>query len=133
MVTLSGNISQSASDWNVPIDLTAPEAVGTYYILFGLRGEFTMEQVFSGTNWTYGSVVWNNGNDFHDMSADELAYAHENGNVPWTLLLPEGYIPSEPEVMPIQVNVVPIPGTICLLVSGLIGLAGIRKKAPRLR
>jgi len=128
IVTLSGNIPQTASDWNVPINLTAPGSMGTYSILFGLRGEFTMQQVFSGTNWTYGSVVWNDGNDFHDLSDEELTIAHENGNVPWTLLVTTGYVPSQPGVMPIKVNVVPIPGAVWLLISGVIAIVGIRKK-----
>ena len=128
IVTLSGNLPQTASNWNVPINLTAPDSMGTHYILFGLRGEFTMQQVFSGTNWTYGSVVWHDGNDFHDMTDDELAFAHENGNVPWTLLMPTGYVPSQPGVMPIKVNVVPIPGAAWLLISGVIAIVGINKK-----
>ncbi len=67
-------------------------------------------------------------NDFHDMTDDELAFAHENGDVPWTLLIPAGYVPSQPGVMPIKVNVVPIPGAVWLLISRVIAVVGIRKK-----
>ncbi len=132
IVTLDTNLPQSPSDWNVPINLTAPSDPGTYYILFGARGEYNMQQIFSMTNWATGKVVWNDGNDFHDMDDATLSYAHDHGNAPWTLLTPSGYVASTPGVMPIKVNVVPIPGAIWLLSAGLIGLVGIRRKFKKL-
>ena len=102
--TLSSNLPQSASNWNVPINLTAPEEPGIYHILFGLRGEFNMQQVFSATNWTR-SVVWNDGNDFHDMDDATLAAAHEYGFVSWSWLFTTGYLDQSVGVMPIKVVV----------------------------
>ncbi|MBK8167949.1 MAG: hypothetical protein IPK64_18545 [bacterium] len=102
--TLSNNLPQSASNWNVPINLTAPNEPGVYHILFGLRGEFNMQQVFSATNWTR-SVVWNDGNDFHDMDDATLQAAHESGFVSWSWLFNTGYTAADVGVMPIKVIV----------------------------
>jgi hypothetical protein len=105
IVTLSGNLPQSASNWDVPIDLTAPSDPGTYYILFGLRGEFNMAQIFSSTNWHMPAPVWNDGNDFHDMDDAKLSYAHDHGNVTLPILTTSGYVDYEVGVMPIKVIV----------------------------
>ncbi len=106
MVLLSSDAPFGTSNWNVPINLSAPTTPGTYYILFGVRGEFTLTQVFSATNWTAGSGVWGDGNDYHDMDDADLLTAHENGGFPdWPVLFPAGFQPSDTAVMPVQVNV----------------------------
>ena len=59
--------------WNdLTINITAqnehaPMKPGIYYIIFSASGEFTAEQIISGTNWAYerdkGKVVWLDDND----------------------------------------------------------------------
>ena len=126
MVTLSSNIPQTESTSTYSLNLQAPLDEGTYYILFGLRGEYNMSQIFSCTNWTAGSPVWNDGNDYFDMDDNTLFFAHENGYVSWDILMPGGYQETTYGVMPIRVNVVPEPATLALM--ALAGLLVLKRR-----
>ncbi len=105
-------IPTGSQSWSVPINLTAPSIPGTYYIIFGFQGEYDCEHVFSSTNWTYGSPVWNDGNDYWDMDASQLAIAHSSGFVPnWGIKFTDGMHIFDAPTGPIKVVV----GTTTLL------------------
>ncbi len=131
IVTVDTWISTGSSNYNVPINLTAPEETGAYYILFGHRGEFNLGQVFSATNWQTRSLTWNDGNDYHDMDEATLQFAHDNGYVEdWSYLFPTGYHDVNLAVLPIRVNVsnVPVPSAVWLFLSGIMFLKSLDKR-----
>jgi len=131
IVTVDNWISTGSSNYNVPINLTAPEDTGIYYILFGHRGEFNLGQVFSATNWEKRSLTWNDGNDYHDMDDATLQFAHDNGYVEaWSYLFPSGYHDVNLAVLPIKINVsnVPVPSAVWLFISGVLFLKSLDKR-----
>jgi hypothetical protein len=73
----------TASYTSSGISLTAPQAEGTYYIVFAFNAEFEADQVASCTNWRYeskyGRVLWDDGNDVAELSNNQLAEAQANG------------------------------------------------------
>ena len=107
IATIYGSIPTGTTSWNVPINLTAPLAPGTYYLLFGMNGEFNMSQVLSCDSWAAsGGVIWNDGNDYHDMAASDISFAHNNGFVDsWQYRTGSGYKPADVAMMPVKVVV----------------------------
>ena len=104
---VNSSIPTGSSTYSVPISLTAPTTPGTYYLLFGFQGEYDCEHVFSATNWSYGSSVWNDGNDYWDMSASALAAAQTLGYAAnWTLKFADGMHAFDAPVAPIKIVVI---------------------------
>lgn len=58
--------------YSVPINLIAPSTPGTYYLIFSSRPEMNLGWVMSQTNWTMGSMSWNDGYDIADVTEPEL-------------------------------------------------------------
>lgn len=74
----------------VPIDLTAPLEAGNYYLIFGHRPAFTIDQVFSVTELQNGKPVWGDDNDYHDMDFETLSDAQAQGYIDDWVYLREG-------------------------------------------
>lgn len=112
IVTVNKWIQPGVSEWDAVINLTAPATPGTYYIIFAHRGEYNMSQIFSATNWVVGSVRWHDGNDFHDMDAATLEFAHEHGYVEeWPYLFDSGILHARIATLPIKVVVGNVPSS----------------------
>jgi len=106
IVTVNSWINTGATSFSVPISLTAPSSPGTYYILFGFNGEYDMTQVLSCTNWASGDPVWNDGNDYFDMSGSQLTAAHSAGYVAaWPYKTGSGYTNTNVPTMPVKIVV----------------------------
>ena len=106
IVQVNSSIPVGSSTWTVPFDQSAPFVVGTYYILFGFEGEYNLSQVFSCTNWTDSAIVWNDGNDYFDMSDSVLTSAHSVGYASsWKILFKNGFRLFDAPVAPIKVIV----------------------------
>jgi hypothetical protein len=126
IISISDWIPVGSSSWTVPIDLTAPTNPGIYYLLFGFSGEYTAEQVLSCDNWAAGgSIRWNDRNDYWDLDATRLAFAHTNG---YAYLWPyrrasgaEEYALTAIPVLPIKI-IVPDSGMIYLTGGSLVGV-----------
>lgn len=85
-------MAQGAGSKTVNINVQAPTAQGTYYILLAFRAEIDAGDVFSMTNWARsGGEVWNDGNDIADFSATKINTANANGNVVASVLFDSGY------------------------------------------
>lgn len=73
------------------LNLSAPEASGTYFIAFAFNGELTGAQVASATNWATRRVVWDDCNDIAQLGAAQIAEAQKCGFTIDNRLLTDGY------------------------------------------
>lgn len=64
-----------------PLGYFAPTTPGVYHLIVAFRAEFTAGQVMSATNWGVGTLLWNNGDDVAEWSADTIAVANRDGTV----------------------------------------------------
>ena len=74
------------SPYTVPIDLTAPSEVGTYYLIFAAAAELTVADIMSGTHWvSQAAENWNDADDVAAWDAARLEQAISRGwvNVDW--------------------------------------------------
>ncbi len=53
----------ATSEYEVPINLTAPMEPGTYAIIFAAAAETSLAHVMSATHWASGSPTWDDGDD----------------------------------------------------------------------
>ena len=84
-------IPSGISDWNIPIQLVAPEREGDYWIIIAFNGEYTAEQICSCTNWPVeGNPIWYDGNDIWDWDNDTIAMANSMGAALVDYLTAEG-------------------------------------------
>jgi hypothetical protein len=106
IVQIDSRLDPGTNDRAVPIDLIAPSTAGTYYILFGHHGNLDLPHVFSVTTAAELPVVWGDGNDYRDLDADDLSFAHREGYVDdWLLLEADDYRFGEIAVAPLMVVV----------------------------
>ena len=72
-----GNFSTPSSGMQrtISLNMSAPTAPGTYYVIAAFRAEFTAAQVMSATNWSLGYLDWNTGYAVADWSASCLGSA----------------------------------------------------------
>lgn len=77
----AGNaVPGGTQNYAVDIDLTAPEAPGTYYLIFAMAGQTGGEYLASMSAWwACDGPVWGDGNDLADLTATDLAGVHERG------------------------------------------------------
>jgi len=61
--------------------LPPPTAPGHHHIIIVFGYEDSADHVMSGTNWTIGRPVWNDGNDVHDLTEAELQELRTRGRV----------------------------------------------------
>lgn len=108
--------------------LNAPVTGDMFHLTVAFTGEFTIGQVMSGTNWSWGPDVWYDGNDVgFDWTEDQFDSAILDGIVPYDLLLPpDGYTNRWLPATAIVVHTTPEPATAVLLALG--GLALIRRR-----
>jgi len=85
------HVGSGISTWTIPVDLTAPEEPGTYYIAAAIAGRYNYAQVMSCTH--AGLVAdWSDDNDVAEWSADQFEHAIEYG---WVLARTEGPEPGQ--------------------------------------
>jgi hypothetical protein len=63
------------------IPLVAPPDTGHYHIVIAFGYEDSVDHLMSGTNWTLGAPVWNDGNDVHDLPEDYLRALNNLGRI----------------------------------------------------
>lgn len=89
----------------IPLNIEGPSTPGVHYIVFGLAAEYEIAALFSGTNWTAGSPVWNDGNDIWDLSPESLIEAKSNGFLQLPYLSNNGIIEERQALTPIKIIV----------------------------
>jgi DNA-binding SARP family transcriptional activator len=71
---------------HVAIRLAGPSRPGRYHLILFFRAETDVRYIASGTNWTVGHAVWDDGNDVADWSDAQLEQANARGRTPSRLL-----------------------------------------------
>lgn len=66
---------------SVPITLPGPERRGNYSIIIFFAAEPDVRWIASGTNWTAGHPIWDDGNDIADWTTEQLVAARRRGVV----------------------------------------------------
>ncbi len=92
----------------IDLNLTAPSAPGTYYVIAAFRDENNAGQVMSCTNSSVGSPNWGTGYAVADWSTPTIDTADKKGTVLVNYLYPSGDIPQYVPATAIQI-VVPAP------------------------
>ena len=111
LVQVAASIGSGQQTWDVPVNLTAPNAPGTYYLVFAFNGELNLSQILSCTNWTVPAPGWNDGNDIVDIGSGQMATAQTLGYVPsWPYRYPDGFYPFDIPIAAIRL-VVTVPTT----------------------
>ena len=71
----------ATTEYEVPINLTAPVEPGTYAIIFAALAETSLAHVMSTTPWPTGDPRWNDGDDVASWGDGEIGSAIHNGYV----------------------------------------------------
>jgi len=80
--SIAGHQPPGEADYAVPISVTVPMGLGTYYLFFACGLEMACSNVLSCTNWANaGGDVWNDGYDVADWTHAQAQNAVSHG---WT-------------------------------------------------
>ena len=71
-VTVNSDLPVGTTPYNVSINLNAPLTSGTYFLIFATSCEMNLGWTMSRTNWTTGSMSWNDGKDIADLTESNL-------------------------------------------------------------
>ena len=95
------------SNYDVTIDLTAPDESGTYYIIFASAGQTNGSYIASFTQWTVGTPSWNDGNDLADYTESDMGNCLSTGSAEVSDLLSDGsHVQTTYGVTYIKINVI---------------------------
>lgn len=124
--TVNGWIATGTNTYTANVNLVAPTAAGTHYLIFGFGGKYGADQVMSGTHPAI-SAIWFDGNDVgFDWTAQQFATAVANGGAVWlSERLPGGGF--DLGLLPftaVRVNVSCTPATVTELGAGCPGSRG---------
>ncbi len=61
------------------ISIPGPDAPGDYFLVLAFAAETDAKWIASGTNWSIGAPVWDDGNDLADLTAGDVAVANARG------------------------------------------------------
>lgn len=61
--------------------IALPDQPGHHHIILALGYEESVDHIMSGTNWTLGAPIWNDGNDVQDLSEAQLDTLGRDGTV----------------------------------------------------
>jgi hypothetical protein len=78
---------------SAPFDFTAPGTPGRYRLVICFEAESAATDIASGTNWTIGHQVWDDGNDVGKWSEEMWKEALAHGRVSTHWLRPSGMHP----------------------------------------
>ena len=80
---------------HIRIRLEGPSRPGRYHLIVLFQAETDVKFIASGTNWTVGHPVWDDGNDVADWSPTQLTQANALGQVSNPVLrVPQGSAPA---------------------------------------
>jgi len=71
-VTVKSSLPVGTATYDVSINLNAPSTSGTYFLIFATSCEMNLGWTMSRTNWTTGTMSWNDGKDIADLTESNL-------------------------------------------------------------
>ena len=71
-VTVKSDLPVGTTTYNVSVNLNAPSTSGTYFLIFATSAEMNLGWTMSRTNWTTGTMSWNDGKDIADLTESNL-------------------------------------------------------------
>jgi hypothetical protein len=86
-VTVISDLPVGTNTYNVPINLNAPSTSGTYFLIFATSCEMNLGWTMSRTNWTTGTMSWNDGKDIADLTESNLDDSLSTGYLYLDMLL----------------------------------------------
>ena len=104
-VTVVSDLPVGTSPYNVSIDLNAPTTSGTYYLIFAASPEMNLGWTMSQTNWTTGTMSWDDGNDIADLTEPELQDSISTGYLYLDMLTGSTYSKSNYGIAYVKINV----------------------------
>jgi hypothetical protein len=90
-VTVKSDLPVGTTTYNVSINLNAPATSGTYFLIFATNAEMNLGWTMSRTNWTTGSMSWNDGKDIADLTESNLDDSLSTGYLYLDMLLGSTY------------------------------------------
>jgi hypothetical protein len=106
IVPVFSDLPAGTTEHVIPIELTAPNEAGAFYLIFGHGTAVNLQQVFSATYWEDGTPIWDDDNDLLDLGEEQLEEARRYGYVEdWTFLREGEYGPEEIAVVPVKIVV----------------------------
>jgi|GEM_PF-3688659 len=104
-VTVNNDLPVGTSSRNISINLTAPSDSGTYYLIFATNAEMNLGWTMSCTNWTTGSMSWNDGRDIADLSESQLRRSLSTGYLNLSMLEKGTYKNTSYGIAYVKINV----------------------------
>lgn len=104
-VTVISDLPVGTSPYDVSINLNAPTTPGTYYLIFASNCEMNLGWTMSQTNWTTGTMSWDDGDDIADLTEPELQDSLSTGFLYLDMLTGSTYNKSNYGIAYVKINV----------------------------
>jgi hypothetical protein len=104
-VTVNNDLPVGTSSRNISINLTAPANSGTYYLIFATNTEMNLGWTMSRTNWTTGTMSWNDGKDIADLTESQLQKSISRGYLYLDMLAKGNYKNTSYGIAYVKINV----------------------------
>jgi len=89
--TIVDHSALGTKDYTVNVNLIAPSSEGLYYIIIAANWELDAGDIMSATNWSYGTEIWNDGNDIASWTLDQVNEAVSKGYAKCVWVGGDGY------------------------------------------
>jgi len=104
-ITVISDLPVGTSPYDVSINLNPPTTPGTYYLILASNCEMNLGWTMSQTNWTTGTMSWDDGNDIADLTESELQESLSTGYLYLDMLVGSTYNKSTYGIAYVKINV----------------------------
>ena len=104
-VTVISDLPVGTFTYDVSINLNSPTTPRTYYLVFASNCEMNLGWTMSQTNWTTGTMSWDDGNDIADLTESKLQDSLSTGYLYLDMLVGSTYSKSNYGIAYVKINV----------------------------
>jgi len=104
-ITVISDLPVGTSPYDVLINLNVPTTPGTYYLIFASNCEMNLGWTMSQTNWTTGTMSWDDDNDIADLTESKLQDSISTGYLYLDMLVGSTYSKSNYGIAYVKINV----------------------------